>query len=46
MSPKGIEADAIYIHREKGDQYTDTYRAVNRQSVVPALVLEDAAVLR
>jgi glutathione S-transferase len=45
MNLKGLKADAIYIHFDKGDQYTDAYRPVNPQSVGPALVLDDATVL-
>jgi maleylacetoacetate isomerase/maleylpyruvate isomerase len=38
---KGIAAEEISIDILKGRQFTDEYKALNPQSVVPALVLED-----
>ena len=38
---KGIAAQEISIDILKGKQFTDEYRALNPQSVVPALVLDD-----
>lgn len=38
---KGIEAQEISINLLQGKQYTDEYKAVNPQSVVPALVIDD-----
>jgi len=38
---KGIEAEEISIDILKGRQFTDEYKALNPQSVVPALLLED-----
>ncbi len=38
---KGIAAEEVSIDILKGTQFTDEYKALNPQSVVPALVLED-----
>ncbi len=38
---KGIAAEEVSIDILKGKQFTDEYKALNPQSVVPALVLED-----
>jgi maleylacetoacetate isomerase/maleylpyruvate isomerase len=38
---KGLKAEEISIDILKGRQFTDEYRALNPQSVVPVLVLED-----
>jgi maleylacetoacetate isomerase/maleylpyruvate isomerase len=38
---KGIEAEEVSINLLQGRQHTDEYKAVNPQSVVPALVIDD-----
>jgi maleylacetoacetate isomerase/maleylpyruvate isomerase len=38
---KGLKAEEISIDILKGRQFTDEYKALNPQSVVPALALED-----
>jgi len=40
---KGIAAQEVSIDILKGKQFTDEYKALNPQSVVPALVLDDGA---
>ena len=40
---KGISAQEISVDILKGKQFTDEYKALNPQSVVPALVLDDGA---
>ncbi|MEO8143535.1 MAG: maleylacetoacetate isomerase [Betaproteobacteria bacterium] len=40
---KGIAAQEISVDILKGKQFTDEYKALNPQSVVPALVLDDGA---
>ena len=40
---KGVAAQEISIDILKGKQFTDEYKALNPQSVVPALVLDDGA---
>ena len=40
---KGIAAQEISIDILKGKQFSDEYKALNPQSVVPALVLDDGA---
>jgi maleylacetoacetate isomerase len=41
LALKGIEAEQVSINLLQGGQFSDEYRAVNPQSVVPALVLDD-----
>jgi len=41
LALKGIEAEQQYINLLQGVQHGDDYRAVNPQSVVPALVVDD-----
>jgi maleylacetoacetate isomerase/maleylpyruvate isomerase len=45
LNLKGIAVEDSFIHLEKGDQYTDAYKAVNPLSVVPSLVLDDGTTL-
>jgi maleylacetoacetate isomerase len=40
---KGVAAQEIPVDILKGRQFTDEYKALNPQSVVPALVLDDGA---
>jgi maleylacetoacetate isomerase/maleylpyruvate isomerase len=42
LALKGIEAEVISIDLLKGAQHRDDYKAVNPQSVVPALLIDDA----
>ena len=42
---KGIPFEEISINLMKGEQHADTYKAVNPQAVVPALVIDDDAPL-
>jgi maleylacetoacetate isomerase len=42
LNLKGVARDDVYLHLEKGDQFADTYRAVNPQMVVPTLIDGDA----
>ena len=42
LNLKGVGRDDVYLHLEKGDQFADTYRAVNPQMVVPTLIDGDA----
>src|SRR5215213_12038454 len=41
LSLKGMQAEEISIDLLKGKQHDESYRAVNPQGVVPALVLDD-----
>ncbi len=45
LALKGIDAEEISINLLKGGQFSDEYRAVNPQSVVPALVIDDGAAI-
>ena len=45
LNLKGMAVEDSFIHLEKGDQYTDAYKAVNPLSVVPSLVLDDGTTL-
>jgi len=40
---KGVAAQEISVDILKGKQFSEEYKALNPQSVVPALVLEDGA---
>jgi maleylacetoacetate isomerase len=42
---KGIEAPEVSINLLQGAQHRDEYKAINPQSVVPALVIDDGAPL-
>jgi len=42
LALKGVKAEEISIDLLQGKQFTDAYKAVNPQSVVPALVIDDA----
>jgi maleylacetoacetate isomerase len=41
LSLKGLQAEEVSIDILKGKQHEDSYRALNPQGVVPALVLDD-----
>ena len=41
LALKGLEAEQQYINLLQGAQHGDDYKAVNPQSVVPALVIDD-----
>ena len=43
LALKGLKADEISIDILQGKQFTDDYKALNPQSVVPALVVEEGA---
>lgn len=45
LALKGIEAQEVSINLLQGAQHGDDYKSVNPQSVVPALVIDDAAPL-
>jgi maleylacetoacetate isomerase len=38
LNLKGLQREDVYLHLERGDQFTAEYRAVNPQMVVPTLV--------
>lgn len=42
LALKGVKAEEISIDLLQGKQFSDAYKAVNPQSVVPALVIDDA----
>src|SRR5450830_545885 len=41
LALKGMEVEHVSINLLQGKQHTDEYKAVNPQSVVPALVIDD-----
>lgn len=41
LNLKGIEFEEIAVNLMRGDQHADTYKAINPQAVVPALVVDD-----
>jgi maleylacetoacetate isomerase len=41
LALKGMDAEQVSINLLQGKQHTDAYKAVNPQSVVPALVIDD-----
>jgi maleylacetoacetate isomerase len=41
LALKKVEAEQVSINLLQGKQHTDEYRAINPQSVVPALVIDD-----
>jgi maleylacetoacetate isomerase/maleylpyruvate isomerase len=41
LALKGMEVEQVSINLLQGKQHTDEYKAVNPQSVVPALVIDD-----
>ena len=45
LNLKGIEVENVILDLMKGDQFTDEYRKVNPQMVVPALVTDDGLTL-
>lgn len=45
LALKGLVVESIPVNLLKGDQYADSYRAVNPQSLVPSLVLDDDVTL-
>ena len=45
LALKGLEAEQQYINLLQGAQHGDDYKAVNPQSVVPALVIDDGSPL-
>ncbi len=38
LNLKGLKRDDVFLHLERGDQFTPEYRAVNPQMVVPTLI--------
>lgn len=42
---KGLGFDPAYIHLRKGDQFSDAFKAVNPQQLIPALETSDGDVL-
>jgi len=45
LNLKGLDYEQAFIHLRKGDQRSAAYLGLNPQGLVPALVLEDGAVL-
>lgn len=45
LNLKGLRAEHRFVHLRKGEQAAEGHRALNPQGLVPALVLEDGAVL-
>ncbi|TCZ63001.1 maleylacetoacetate isomerase [Roseicella aquatilis] len=45
LNLKGLRAEHRFVHLRKGEQREEGHRALNPQGLVPALVLEDGAVL-
>jgi maleylpyruvate isomerase len=45
LNLKGLDAQREFVHLVKGQQRADSYLAVNRQGLVPALVTDDSVVL-
>lgn len=45
LNLKGLEYEPAFVHLAKGEQQKPPYAAVNPQSLVPALVLDDGHVL-
>lgn len=45
LNLKGIAFEEVPIDLMRGDQHTETYKAVNPQAVVPSLVIDDDAPL-
>ena len=45
LALKGIEAEQVSVNLLQGMQHGDDYKAINPQSVVPALVVDDGAPL-
>jgi len=45
LNLKGLDAQREFVHLVKGQQRAETYLAVNRQGLVPALVTDDNVVL-
>jgi maleylacetoacetate isomerase len=45
LGMKGLQREDLFLHLEKGDQYAAAYTALNPQSVVPTLVLDDGTTL-
>jgi maleylpyruvate isomerase len=46
MNLKGLSYDHTSIHLRKGDQRSPTYLQVNRQGLVPALIVDDAVLVQ
>jgi maleylpyruvate isomerase len=46
MNLKGLSYDHTSIHLRKGDQRSATYLQVNRQGLVPALIVDDAVLVQ
>lgn len=42
---KGLDADLEFIHLRKGDQHSDSFKAINPQQLIPALQTPTGAVL-
>ena len=45
LNLKGIEVENIYLDLLKGDQFDESYKKVNPQMVVPALIVDDGPAL-
>ncbi|BEV11800.1 maleylacetoacetate isomerase [Asticcacaulis sp. DW145] len=45
LALKGLDYDQVFVHLRHGDQRAPTYLKVNPQGLVPALEVEDGAVL-
>lgn len=45
LNLKGIAFDEVQLDLLRGDQHTDSYKAVNPQAVVPSLIVDDDAPL-
>ena len=45
IAEKGIEIPSVQINTRERQQFTDEYRAVNPNCVVPTLVLDDGTCL-
>lgn len=45
LAEKGIEIETVQVDLGTGEQFTDEFRAINPDCLVPALVLDDGTVL-
>ena len=45
LAEKGVEIDTVQVDLGSGEQFSEEFRAINPDCVVPALVLDDGSVL-
>jgi glutathione S-transferase len=45
LAEKGIAISLVPVDLAKGEQHSDTYRAINPRRVVPTLVLDDGTAI-